>query len=123
MKYLIKESQIDSIVQKYLDNKNYNLIKQKFVSHPGVKTSRLYFLYGSDEYADIVYNYWSGRLIISGELHEELINFFSIDDIDAEIVISEWVQEKINKEISVLDLSVVYKTSIAGEFLKPDNWE
>lgn len=123
MKYIITESYKEKIVFKYLDKKNYNQYKQKLVDHPGVKTSRLYFMYESEEYADIVYHYWSGKLFINGELQEEIMNFFGMDDIDSEVVISDWVEDKINKKIDITDVSVMYKTSFAGELLKPDNWE
>jgi ribonuclease HIII len=123
MKYIIAESYKEKIVFKYLDKKNYNLYKQKLVDHPGVKTSRLYFMYESEEYADIVYHYWSGKLFINGELQEEIMNFFGMDDLDAEVVISQWVEDKINKKIEIINVSVMYKTSFAGELLKPDRWE
>lgn len=123
MKYIITESKRDSAVFRYLDMKDYVQKKQKFIDHPGVKSSRLYFMHPSDEYADILYSYWNGRLIISGELHEEIMSFFIMDEIDAELVISEWVENKINKEIDVTQITIAYKTSISGELLKPDNWE
>ena len=120
MKYNITESQKEKLVFKFFDRKNYIQLKEKFEPLDAIKSSKVYFIQESEEYADIVYNYWNGAPYISVELREEIMNFFSMDDVDAEILIVEWVGRILNKDIDILNVSIMSKTSIMGELLKPD---
>jgi len=94
MKYLIKESQLDKVIFKFLDN-------QKFVK---VKRGKdLFFAYSPDEDWGVI-KYDRYRLIVNQDLTSEIMSFFSIDQDDAEISIRDWVSQKIDKEIDVWEV-------------------
>ena len=94
MKYLIKESQLDKVIFKFLDN-------QKFVK---VKRGKdLFFAYSPDDGWGVI-KYDKYRLIINKDLTSEVMSFFSMDQDDAEISIRDWVSQKINKQIDIWEV-------------------
>ena len=91
MKYLIKESQINRMIFKYLDNKNFSILKSE---------TEIYFVENrDDEYAQIrlrndgfCFIYW--RLVV------EISDFFSMEESDSEQVIGKWVGNTLQTEVT-----------------------
>ena len=94
MKYLIKESQLDKVIFKFLDNQKFVKIK---------KGRNLFFTYSHDDDWGVI-KYDNHLLIINKDLTLEVMSFFSIDQDDAEILIRDWVSNKINKQIDIWDV-------------------
>lgn len=62
-----------------------------------------------------MYDSWSGRLLMTYELVSELMNLFSLEDeIDAELIISYWVEEKLNVDIDVTNHATYGRDSLLG---------
>ena len=101
MRYILKESQLNKAVFKYLDNQNFIKIK---------KDKELCFLYSPDDLWAVM-KYRSGQLIISDELTYGIESFFSINQDDAEILIRDWVSKQIGINIDVWDIK-----SLSGLF-------
>ena len=97
MKYLITESQRDKIVFRYLDNQNFLKVK---------KDKEICFLYSPDDLWAVM-KYRSGQLIISDELTYGIESLFSINQDDAEILISDWVSKEINKYIDIWEVKTL----------------
>ena len=84
MKFLITESQFDSILFQYLDNQDFIRIK---------KGNNIYFINSEDdEYAQIRYANTDGWCYIHYKLVEEISTFFSLGEFDSEKVIGRWVE-------------------------------
>ncbi len=91
MKYLIKESQIDNVIFKYLDN-------QDFVKD--VTPKEIFFLNSiDDEQGIIVFDKKKGMLYISFELVNEIAEFFSISNVYSSNLITNWAQGYIDQRI------------------------
>lgn len=85
MKYIITESQIDRAVFRYLMDLNLQVVNDP---------SYISFVYSLDDsHAVIRYRRWSGRLIIDKNFRDSICDFFSIDDIDVELIIANFVKE------------------------------
>ena len=84
MKYIITESQLDKVIFKYLDNKDFIQIK---------KRNYIYFVNSEgDEYAQIRYEEKGGWCYISINLIKEISSFFSLQPSDSEKVIVRWFE-------------------------------
>ena len=91
MKYLIKESQINRMIFKYLDNKNLIVLKSE--------TDIFFVEDKDDEYAQIrlrndgfCFIYW--RLVV------EISDFFSMEESESEEVIGKWVGNTLQTEVT-----------------------
>ena len=91
MKYLIKESQINRMIFKYLDNKNFSILKSK--------TDIFFVENRDDEYAQIrlrndgfCFIYW--RLVV------EISDFFSMEESDSKEVIGRWVENTLQMRVT-----------------------
>ena len=103
MKYLITESQINNVIFKYLDNQDFVYMEYG---------ENGYFLNSkSDEYAQIKFNNRSHWCTIERKLMDEIVSFFSLNNIDAISAISKWVENKIGTHYNAVDVQsdiVVY---------------
>ena len=92
MKYLITESQFDSILFQYLDNQDFIRIK---------KGDNIYFVNSEDdEYAQIRYANTDGWCFIYYELINEISAFFSLQRSDSEKVIGRWVKNTLQMKVT-----------------------
>ena len=120
MKFIITESKIEKIIFRFLDMKDYNIVKKKYSPILGQKKTKTivgtyyHFVLPGNNYSDIRYSSWDGRLFITTELIEEVMNMFSIEDDDTLIYISEWVEKQLEREIDVLNVSYIGKESVFG---------
>ena len=96
MKYLITESQFDKVIFKYLDNQDFIQVN---------KGREICFINSSDDFWAVMK--YTGRLIISDNLTNEISSFFSIDQDDSEIVIRDWVSNKIGIEIDIRNVKTL----------------
>jgi hypothetical protein len=91
MKYLIKESQIDKVIFKYLDNQDFIKIE---------RPDGIYFVNSEeDEYGQIVYIKNKSWCVIYINLIEEISNFFSMDISDSKKIIGRWVENALQMEV------------------------
>jgi hypothetical protein len=92
MKYLITESQLDKVIFRYLDIKNFIQIK---------RGNAIYFVNSEDdEYIDTLIEYFrSGECVISFELIDDIKDFFSIEFDNAKYVIARWVENTLDKRV------------------------
>ena len=91
MKYLITESQFDSILFQYLDNQDFIQIK---------KGNNIYFINSEDdEYAQIRYTNTDGWCYIHYKLVEEISNFFSLGEYVSKEVIGRWVENTLQMKV------------------------
>lgn len=120
MKYLITESKLETAIQKYLDSLNLLPVRispKRTTSLLASKEKGILFIKSDvDDLARMRYFSWDGKLMILWDFIEEICNFFSIDEDDAHIYISEWVENQIGKEIDIFNVSTV-GGMIAGSFL------
>ena len=111
MKYIIKESQIDRIVFKYLDNQDFIVYddKKKFDSY-------IHFLNSeSDEFSQIsvyvknAFGEVRNWVFVNPDLTEELSNFFSIDKRDCLGIIKVWVDNTLGiSDSAIKDFEGLY---------------
>ena len=121
MKYLITENQVEKLAFRYLDNMNFEIIRKKVNQYETIKSSEYYFTTDpSSNMADIMYAAWGGKLFITAELHQELINVFGFDGDDAELIIKDWVAKKLNREIEVWNVSIFNKHGFFDDYFKID---
>jgi hypothetical protein len=92
MKYIIKESQFDKIIFKYLNNQDFIQIE---------KNDNIYFVNSEgDKYAQIRYDKKDGWCIIYYKLVEEISRFFSMEESDSESVIGRWVENTLQMRVT-----------------------
>ena len=92
MKYLIKESQFDKVIFKYLDNQDFIRIEKK---------DSIYFVNSEgDKYAQIRYDKKDGWCIIYDKLIEEISSFFSMEESDSKEVIGRWVENILQMRVN-----------------------
>ena len=92
MKYLITESQLDRMINKYLDNQDFIQIE---------RNDAIYFLNSElDGFAEIKYDIEDGRCFIHYKLIYEISSFFSIDEFDSKEVISRWVKNTLQMKVT-----------------------
>ena len=122
MKYLITENQVEKLAFKYLDNMNFEIIRKEVDAPFGkIKNSEYYFTTDpSSNMADIMYAAWGGKLFITAELHQELINVFGFDGDDAELIIKDWVAKKLNKKIETWHVNIYHKHGFFEDYFKLD---
>jgi len=97
MRYIVKESQLNKVIFKYLDNQNFIKVK---------KDKELCFLYSPDDLWAVM-KYMRGKLIIHDDLTHGIESFFSIDQDDSEISIRDWVSREIGKDIDIWDVKTL----------------
>ena len=122
MKYIITENRVEKLAFKYLDNMNFEIIKKEVDAPFGkIKNSEYYFTTDpSSNMADIMYAAWGGKLFITAELHQELINVFGFDGDDAELIIKDWVAKKLNKKIETWHVNIYNKHGFFDDYFKID---
>ena len=92
MKYLISESQLDRMINKYLDNQDFIPIE---------KGNKIYFANSEgDEYAQIRYDEDDGFCYIHYKLVDEISSFFSLEESYSEQVIGMWVENTIQMRVT-----------------------
>ena len=95
MKYLIKESQFDKVIFKYLDNQDFIQIESD---------DNIYFTNSEgDEYAQVRYDKRNGVCYIYWKLIKEISHFFSIEYSDSEKVIGRWSENSLQMKVSETD--------------------
>ena len=111
MKFIITESKIVSVMEKYLDNQDFIRIN----TYDGA-----YFANSEDdEIAQIMYDYGTGTCYINYDLIVELDSFFSSKHIVTSNVIAGWVENKLSVEV----LKTNSWIGLGSTLLKmPDNW-
>jgi len=118
MKFIITESKIEKLVFKFLSMKNYNIVKKQYSPISAVKTivgTYYHFVLPGNDYSDIRYSSWDGRLYITSELLYEIMDMFSIENEDDVLIyISEFVESILDKEIDVSHISFFSKDSFFG---------
>ena len=94
MKYLIKESQFDKVVFKYLDN-------QDFIIKNSVTLNVTYFVNSeNDKYSDSLIQYYrSGECVMSFELIDEIAEFFSMEFNSSKYVIARWIENTLGRRV------------------------
>ena len=96
MKYLITESRLDKVIFKYLDN--LNLYKIEYIGD--------YYFWRSKEswyindYVLISASRKRKDCFVVSDLLSEISSFFSLDLESALLIISKWVETKVNFEIT-----------------------
>jgi hypothetical protein len=122
MKYLITENKLEKVVFKFLDGKDLKMVKKKIKHYSDITSTRIFFVLNeSDKTSEITYDGWSGKLFISSVLCDEVFNFFSLEDEgDSEIIISDWVESKINKEIDIFKVQSYHPDSFSGSIFEID---
>jgi len=84
MKYIITESQLDRVIFRYLDIKNFIQIE---------KNNKIYFVNSEgDKYAQIRYDKSDGLCNIYYKLIDEISSFFSLELNNSKQVIGRWVE-------------------------------
>ena len=92
MKYLITESQLNKIIFDYLNGQDFIQID---------KDDRIYFLNSEgDEYTQIRYDKVNGWCYIKESLIKEISSFFSLQQSDSKQVISRWVENTLQMEVT-----------------------
>ena len=87
MKYLITESQLDRMINKYLDNQDFIQIR---------KGATIFFVNSEDdEYSEIRYDKISGWCYIVVSLINEVSSFFSLSISESIELISRWVENNL----------------------------
>ena len=103
MKYLIAESKINNIVSMYLDNQDFVQIGYG---------ENIYLVNSEkDEYAQIGYNVKNHWCVISYDLVEEIISFFSLSYSDIITIVTKWFENKFQVETTMIHVQreiVVY---------------
>ena len=98
MKYIIKESQLDRMVEKYLDSKDFEIIDSRYGT---------FFAYSdSDSWAQMRYIPSANDLIINSDLAYDVESMFGMDREYSRLVIGDWVSKKINVDINALEIRV-----------------
>ena len=92
MKYLIKESQFDKVIYKYLDNQDFIRID---------KGNKIFFVNSEgDEYGQIGFDKEDGWCFIYYKLINEISAFFSLQGSDSEQVIGRWVENTLQMKVT-----------------------
>ena len=93
MKYLITESKINNIVSMYLDNQDFVQIGYG---------ENIYLVNSEkDEYAQIGYNVKNHWCVISYDLVEEIMSFFSLSYSDIMTIVTKWFENKFSVETAM----------------------
>jgi hypothetical protein len=94
MKYLIKESQFDKIIFKYLDNQDFIIKRMN-------SDNVTYFVNSeNDKYSDSLIQYYrSGECVMSFELIDEIKEFFSMEFNSSKYVIARWVENTLDRRV------------------------
>ena len=109
MKYIIKESQIDRIVFKYLDNQDFIIYddKKKFDSYIHFLNSESDELSQISVYVRNAFGEVRNWVTVNYDLIEELSKFFSIDKLDCLDIIRDWVSNTLGIKVNkIMDPSV-----------------
>ena len=92
MKYLITESQLDRVIFRYLNIKDFIKI--------GKYDSMIDFVNSEgDKHAQISYDKSEGCCLIYHNLIEEISSFFSLQHSDSEKVIGKWVENTLQMKV------------------------
>jgi hypothetical protein len=92
MKYLIKESQFDKVIFKYLNNQDFIQIDMN---------DSIYFVNSvGDEYGQIRFDKNDGWCLIYYALVDEISAFFSMQVSDSEQVIGRWVENTLQMKVT-----------------------
>ena len=108
MNYLITESQLDRMVFKYLDSRNFILIDNNAVG-----IASIYFANSEDdELAQIRYDEDYALCYINMDLNKEVSSIFSLGRESSQEVIAKWVEKTLETKVK--------KTTDA--YMNIDNW-
>ena len=92
MKYLITESQLDKVIFRYLNNRDFIVT--------GNDTSLFFINSESDVYAQIRYDEDSEVCFINIDLVKEISSFFSLEHSDSKKVIGMWVENTLQMKVT-----------------------
>jgi len=92
MKYIITESQLDKVIFKYLNNRDFIVT--------GNDTSLFFINSESDKLAQIRYDEDSEVCFINIDLNKEISSFFSLGRDDSQRVISRWVENTLQMKVA-----------------------
>ncbi len=102
MKFLIKESQFDKIVFKYLDGMDLEVIEYHYT----------YEFHGTPVMSDTIRDYRASRVItlfkedmdcyINSDLTQEICDVFSLTSNECRDIIGRWVENKLGVSINVV---------------------
>jgi hypothetical protein len=91
MRYLITESQLDRMINKYLDNQDFIQIR---------KGATIFFVNSEDdEYSEIRYDKIGGWCYIVVDLIGEVSSFFSLEPSVSYEVIGRWVENTLQMKV------------------------
>jgi len=91
MKYLITESQLDKVIFRYLNIKDFIKIETDYI---------IYFVNSeTDNNAQIRYNKDDGWCGIYVKLIDEISNFFSLEESESELAIGRWVENTVQMKV------------------------
>ena len=99
MKYIIKESQIDKVIFKYLDNQDF-VIKKSAKTSFGVSNITHFVNSEGDLAVESLINFYrDGDCWINFELIDEIATFFSLDFNDCKYIIGRWVEHTLDTRV------------------------
>ncbi|CAB4129916.1 hypothetical protein UFOVP117_163 [uncultured Caudovirales phage] len=100
MKYLITESQLDKVIFRYLNNRDFIQIE---------RNNEIYFAYSeNDIYAQIRYYKSDGWCFIYINLIKEISSFFSLDESDSKKIIGRFVENTLQMKVKYTDIDFNY---------------
>ena len=120
MKFILKEGQIEKMLFKYLDAQEFEQHKNIIYNKTKTLRSAIYFFTPKGSETSVIrYNRWDGFLIIDSDLIDELLIAAGMEedgdnDVYIDLTISEWVEEKLNVEISVDKITNISSSSYIG---------
>jgi hypothetical protein len=109
MKYLIKESQLDRVVFKYLDNQDFVIYNdgKKFHSYMHFLNSESDNISQISVYVRDAFGEVRNWVTVNYDLIEELSKFFSIDRLDCLDIIRDWVSNTLGIKVNkIMDSSI-----------------
>ncbi len=98
MKYKITDKQLYDVIFLYLDNQDFIQVERK---------NNIYFVNSEgDEYAQIKYVMDDGECMMEIKLIKEISSFFSLENYDSRDVIKDWVENKLQMKVGLVDYAI-----------------
>jgi len=110
MRYLITQTQLHSIIYKYLDGMFEDVNPKKEVNPHNPNAYRLelnnikYFYYGPGEYDDNTTHYGVGMLHIHPDIVDTLRNMISVRESKVIDIIADWFSEKFGVDVDEISI-------------------
>jgi hypothetical protein len=91
MNYIISESQLDKIIFRYLDNRNFIVVETQ---------NKIFFTYSKDdEQAQIRYDKNFDRCFVYFEIINKISDFLPVSSVEVRECISRWVAHTLNVKV------------------------